>query len=144
MTISFDLDVVDTVTLANSGVDMPLKTLTGVPIKNKLGKPVVIRLVGTDSEVYRTLMRSRMIEGVNNRDATALTEEMVVKTQEQALDTVVACTLGWSGVLDRDGTEVKFSADAARVLYKQYPAIRDQADQFIADRRNFLPKSAAV
>lgn len=144
MDLNFDLDVVDTVTLANQGVDMPLKTLAGVPIKNKHGKPVSIRLVGTDSEIYRNLMRARMVEGVNNRDASALTEELLVKTQEQAIDTVVACTLGWTNVLDKDGAEIKFTAEAARLLYKQYPAIRDQADRFIADRQNFLLKSAAA
>ena len=142
--MEFDLDVVDTVTLANQGVDMPVKTPTGQPVKNRNGKPVTLKLVGTDSDLYRSLMRSKMVESVNSRDATALTEETLVKTQEQAIDTVVACTLGWSGVLDKEGNEVKFSAEAARLLYRQYPAIRDAADRFIADRQNFLLKSAAA
>ncbi|WP_288199040.1 hypothetical protein [uncultured Pleomorphomonas sp.] len=142
--MNFDLDVVDTTTRANAGVDMTITTPAGIPVKNQDGRPVSLKLVGTDSEIYRSTVRARMIQNVAEANASGLSEETIVKTEEKQLDTLVACTIGWSGVQDRDGKDVPFSAAAVRELYIQYPTIRDQADRFIGNRQNFLLKSAAA
>lgn len=83
-------------------------------------------LKGVDSKTFRRALaefnRKRMEKGA---DGEAL-----------GIDLLVAVTDSWSGM--KEGEQDKpFSKDAVRKLYVDSPAIRQQADAWIADRRNF-------
>jgi len=57
-----------------------------------------------------------------------------------SLDLLAACTLGWSGFVV-DGSELECNTENARRLYRQFPWLREQAQQYIDDRANFLKTS---
>jgi hypothetical protein len=141
--MQFDLAQIDTKTLAESGAPMPVKSLDGKPLIARNGDPVVIRVLGADSTKYRSLtraqMRKRMEAAANNKqDAVADVDE----TDREVIEILVACTVGWSGVLNTEGTPIPFTEENVRKLYAAYPVIRDQVDVFISNRANFIQASS--
>lgn len=88
---------------------------------------VFIRVRGIDSKSYR----AAAIE-YNRKAAKAKTDD---EREAAALDLDVAITAGWRGIDD-----MEFSADAARKLYSESPAIRAQVASFFVKRQNFSGK----
>lgn len=129
-------DAIDTIETANNGMEMPVIGLSDRPLQLQDGTPVVIKLAGIDSNRYRKASRAaqdRRLQSMNNRrlKLTAITLE------EEALDTLVACTLGWTGIM-LDGQLVECTPENIKKVYLRYPAIKEQVDTFIGDRSNFL------
>lgn len=143
--MQFDLAQVDTKTLAETGVNMPVKSLDGRPLIARNGQPVVITLLGSDSAKYRSLtrvqVRKRMEQMAGNKH-NVLTEADMDETDRDVLDVLVACTVGWSNVLDTSGQDIPFGEDNVRKLYGAYPVVREQAESFISDRANFIQPSS--
>lgn len=87
------------------------------------GTGVFLLIRGVDSKTFRDASiefnRKRMDKANDDKDI--------------ALDLTVAITAGWRGIDD-----VEFSADAARKMYTDSPAIRAQVDAFFTVRRNFM------
>lgn len=84
-----------------------------------------------------------LIKGVDSKTfRAALTDynrkRLDPKADQEAMsiDLLVAATDGWRGIKE-GGADKAFSKDAVRTLYAKSPAIRQQADGWIADRRNF-------
>lgn len=126
------LDQFDTKTRANKGVEMELNDI-------RTGKPAgaFITLLGKDSDEFRAVKdeRSRMIaERVSTGDRTEFTLE---EGDVMACEMLARCTVAWRELENKDG-QIAFSTEAAKALYLQYPAIREQANVFIADRANFV------
>lgn len=69
-----------------------------------------------------------------------LAAEMAQIQEESSAKLLAVVTVGWKG-LKFGGKEYEFSADNAIKLYNEYPWIKDQVDQFIADRKNFFKSS---
>lgn len=143
--MKFDLDEIDTKTLADEGVDMVVKKLNSdEPLLAKNGKPVAITLLGPDSDIYRDHTRAqvkRRISRANN--AASLKDFDLDEVEQEALALMVSCTVGWKNVLDPTGKDIEFSKDAARALYTAYPVVREQVDSFIVDRARFIKASSA-
>ncbi len=98
---------------------------------------VKLVLLGADSETYRSAQNKLVNARVQNRGARArLTAEDI---EAQALNLLVAATKGWEGV-EWDGAPLAFSSDNVRMVYTALPWLRDQAQDFIMDRANFLFK----
>ncbi len=135
----FDLDELDTKTKAETGVPMAIKKLDGTPMLNKAGKPVTITVRGIDSDAHRAAM-SRALSQIKGE--TQSDEEASQRAAERGLDILVACTVGWAGVIDKDGKPVEAKPENFRALYAGFPVIRDQVDRFIGDRANFLLASS--
>jgi len=114
--------------------------IEGTVLKTDKGKPITITLVGTDSDVFRKAQRSILDRRLNQKGKTKLS---AAELEEEAVTTLISCTLGWSGIV-LDGEELAFNKDNVRKLYSRtdLPWIRDQVDEFIADRANFLKPSA--
>jgi len=80
-----------------------------------------------------------MIRGVDSksfRKASADFNRKKAKGDDHdslAMDLTVAITAGWRGIKN-----MEFSPDAARKLYTDSPAIRNQVDSFFTVRRNFM------
>ena len=134
---ALDLDAVDMEGGANAGARCDLvHPTTGAPTGAWL------QLLGADSDAYRerqrALQRKRMAS-VAKKWRLVLTPE---EGEAEALDLLVAVTTGWGG-LTAGGQPLAFSAEAARALYTRRRWIREQAEEFIGDRANFLPKSAS-
>lgn len=132
-----DLNTLDFETSADAGARLDLyHPTTNAPTGAWL------QLLGADSDVYRSaqrkLLRQRLKQIAKTRRAALTPEEL----EEEALDLLVVATTGFGGFTS-SGTPVEFSADAVRALYKRHNWIREQAEEFISDRANFLPKSAS-
>lgn len=141
--MKFDLAEVDTKSLSNGGVFMPVRRLNSdEPLVAKNGKQVRIRLRGPDSDVYREFTRKQVQKRLaRTNDPKKLNELDFDEIESDALEMLTAVTVGWENVLDPDGKEIPFSPDAARALYAAYPVVREQVDTFVANRAHFLKAS---
>lgn len=129
----FDLSQLDTKKAAEDGFTLRLlHPRTGEAL------PVELELLGVDSEIcQRTLkeqQRKRLAQAVKSRRMAITPEEL----EAEGIELLAAATRGWKG-MQLDGKPVEFSNEAARLLYMRFPWIREQVDQAISDRANFLP-----
>lgn len=142
--MQFDLAQIDTKTLAETGVDMPVKSLDGKPLIARNGEQVAITVLGSDSSKYRALtrvqVRKRMEQIASGK--TTMTDTDMDETDREVMDVLVACTVGWKNVLDTSGNAIPFTNDNVRKLYEAYPIIREQVESFISNRANFIPPSS--
>lgn len=99
------------------------------------GKPLSIKLAGTDSAAYKNKQRefqNKRIQKMAKRRKVDLNS-----TDHEECALLAACTLGWSNIFD--GKEkLEFSVEAAEKLYAKYGWIKEQVDEFIGDRNNFF------
>jgi hypothetical protein len=133
-----DLDVieVDVQKNAEAGAQLDLlHPITNAPTGNWL------TLLGADSDTYRDaqrkLQRKRLGQMAKQRRIALTPEEL----DAEALEILVKVTTGWHVI--SGGQALVFSAEAVRALYKRRVWVREQAEEFISDRANFLPKSAS-
>lgn len=123
----------NTTKLSNAGVKMFLKDL-------RTGKDTeaFLVLLGKDSDEFKMLKeeRERLIaERVASGKTIDLTQD---ERDDLACDMLGRCTKGWGEMEDDAGQPLAFSTGAAKVMYLEYPGIREQANQFIADRAHFV------
>lgn len=136
MAKGFDLSNYDKLA-SEDGVWMHLlDPATHEPVYNDQDKAVRIQLLGIDSQKYRSkqneIMNRRLKRGkINLGTAEQLAAERV--------EILTAITVGWEGFI-RDGKEWPFSPENVRTLYSsdQWKWIREQVDEFSAERSNFL------
>jgi hypothetical protein len=113
---------------------------TGQVLRDESGQAVTITLLGEDSEVYQSMERAstnRRLKQAQRGRRGGLTAEQLAA---EALELVVACTVGWSGVVFAGGV-LAYSEANARKLYTALPWLRRQVEQFIADAANFFGSS---
>jgi len=128
---------------AEIGADLHLLDPFDDPLfygSGKKEKPVTIKLLGTDSKVWRNknreFQKKRTQKMVRNR---AKNVDYSV-SDEEAGEMFAACTTGGGGLEDK-GEKIEFSTEAAFQMYMDHIWIREQADAFIADRANFFTKA---
>jgi hypothetical protein len=136
-----DLKTYDTTELANAGADLELMLPNGkAVIDEKTNQPVTITLLGVDSKKYQdlthTVANRRIVRRSKSRKALTTSEEV----DSDQLQLLVEMTIGWSGIVV-GGNALEFSKPNARMLYTEYPWIREQAEDFIQDRANYLGES---
>lgn len=131
-TPSADLDCFDTRTLSEEGVEMELKAL-----KTGRGSGAYIKLLGMDSERFMSIVDERAREITERASRSITTDYTPTERMERTADLCARCTIGWRG-LAKGGVDITHSVQAARQLYLDYPAIRDQVNEFIGERSNFI------
>lgn len=127
------LDAFNTKTRANAGVEVELRLLA-----NGAPSGVFIKIMGTDSEVFREIQEEReraAAERIASGQSANLTRDERTKLTCEAL---ARCTVGWRNLMQSDGSPLEFSHNAAFQLYLDYPAIRDQINEEMAKRANFV------
>lgn len=134
---TLNLDEVDTKKSAEAGARLDLlHPATNAPTGGWL------QLLGTDSDAYRaaqrTLQRRRLAQAAKSRKMKLTPEEL----EAEAIELLVAATVG-VGSIRAGAEEIVFSEQAVRALYTKYDWIREQADEFIGDRANFLTTSGS-
>lgn len=106
--------------------------------KEKVRKYVTITLLSKDSDQFRkvsTRVTNKRLE--KSLRAGGRVRVRAEEIENDQLDLLVACTTGWDNV--QLGSEVlEFNDLNVRRLYQEVPAIREQVDNFIGDRANFL------
>lgn len=97
-----------------------------------------ILVAGTDSDRYRSVLhahQNRRVQAFSRGQPLRLSAE---EQENERLDLLVSCTLGWKGVSEDGSTPLEFSPENARRVYVDFPAIREQVDMAIADRSLFM------
>jgi len=99
---------------------------------------ILIRLAGADSDLFQET-QSKLI----NKRATKFNPSKPwapITNEERIKDTItvlVKCTLAWENMV-MGGKELEFTPDNIRMVYENFPWIREQVDSFVMERRNFL------
>ena len=135
----FDLDIFDTKTKANEGIEL------------KIYKPdgefsgLYIRVLGSDSDQYQKLKRKQEKQRVKvlSRGGRDAVENLYEVDDINAIDLVVAATLGWR---HENGKPMPFDIGAdrksAKAFYQQYPVAYNQVKYGISNPENFMKVSA--
>ena len=127
---------------AEKGVDVAiLHPTTGLP----LGITVVV--CGSDSETFRAINRKQLNRKLEQQQKQrnrqgAMTAEVL---EVESMDVLVACTKSWRtgdrNQIEFDDNEwLECTAENVRRMYEELPWLKEQIDQEIGDRNNFLQK----
>lgn len=132
-TQGFDLAELDTASLSNEGIDVAIYHPT---TKADLGISITVH--GADSDVFRKAQRAQQNRRLKNmargRNGSKLTAE---ELETEGLDTLVACTKSWAGVV-LQGKALDCEDENVRAVYVKFPWIREQVEDAIGDRANFI------
>lgn len=136
-----DLKSYDITAQAEAGADLELMLPNGTAvIDEKTKRPVTIKLLGVDSRKYQDLMHKvanrRMSRRAKSRKALTSSEEV----DSDQLELLVKMTVDWFGLV-LDGKPLEFTEENVRMVYTQFAWIREQAEDFIQDRANYLGES---
>lgn len=95
-----------------------------------------IRVVSLDSDKYHQISMKLQNENIKyarkNRGKTT-----AEKLSSDAIELLANVTVGWDNI-KINGEDLPFSLENARKLYEDYAFIKEQVDEFIGDRRNFI------
>lgn len=137
----FDVSDFDTVSASEKGAVMVVRhPADGVPLTDASGAEVTLVLAGQDSERCRSARRAAANRRLKDQVAGLRSQVTREEIENDNLEVLVACTLGWSGMVEA-GVALTFSADNARKVYKRLPWLAEQAEAFIQDRAVFLKPS---
>ena len=136
-----NLNSLDVVELANSGEILKVThPATGEVLTDegeKVGDPKnikdwFVRLLGSDSDKYRNAIKKRFEQSQKNKNKNIGLGE----AQRKGAELLAKCTTDCY-IIEGDAA-VKFSTDEMVRLYLKYPFLREQAEEFMADRGNFI------
>jgi hypothetical protein len=100
---------------------------------------VVFYLVGQDSKAFREVSKRHA------QAYLAASKPDVNVLEKQNAELLAACIMNWKG-LSENGNPVPYSSDKALelMLMPELTYIREQVEQFIAQRANFFRKSSGT
>jgi hypothetical protein len=112
------------------------------PLRDAEGHEAYIEIYSSDSDIARKHNRETQRRRLNMRGRGRLSPE---ELEAEATDLLVALTTGWF-LLTPDGEPLglPFTAENARKVYDKVTWIREQVDEFAADRGNFTPASSST
>ncbi len=106
---------------------------------------ITITLYGKDSETFKRIQRKQLnrrleqTQKARNKQLSMTAEELEL----EQLDVLVSCTKSWCTgsrpeIELNEGEWLPCTPDNVRKIYTALPWIKEQADQEIGDRSNFL------
>lgn len=133
---TFDLSEIDTVAGANAGFDVKI-----YHPGTKEDLDITIKVLGKDSDEFQKISRAqskkrmaKMTKGGGFRNSNVSLEEI----ERDGLELLAACTKSWTGVIV-EGKPLDCTVPNAAMVYERFPWIREQVDEAIGDRANFIP-----
>lgn len=131
--MSFDLNSLKPV-MADDGAVLNIVH----PETEEVIEGMTITLLGQDSKVYRKLQMSKQQAALNRiskgKKAVDFDAE---KLAEDSIDDLVKLTVDWSGFM-LDGKELDCTPANIRTVYGEWAWIKEQVQEFVADRANFF------
>jgi hypothetical protein len=124
-----DLSNLDVVASASKGAVLEVLHPT---LYTKLG--IKITLVGADSDRFKNYRRDIQNKRLQETSAMALNLD---ELEDQNLTLLATCTIGWD-TMPVDGVDLPFTIDNAKKVYKRFPWLKEQVDNFIGTRANFI------
>lgn len=99
---------------------------------------MTIILMGQDSAVYRKIQLAKQQAALSRiskgKKAVDLDAE---KLAEDSIDDLVKLTVDWEG-FTLDGKALEATPENVRMVYSEWNWIKEQAQEFVADRANFF------
>lgn len=130
-----DFKNINSVDAANNGAFMQIThPVTNVPMCEKDGTKVGINLLGLDSDKFRQIKHKATNRTLNKKRNQVRTAEQI---EEDSVRNIAALATGWQGI-DNKGKPREFSIDEVVALLTEEPWIREQCEEFVSDRANFL------
>lgn len=124
---------------AEEGVTLTLKhPVTGGVLTNTNGEPITLTVIGQDAAKFRQA-RNALIE----KRPTGKSQLPMSYLEAESLELSCAAVIGWSDNVVFDGQTLTFSPANVRRLFVMLPWIKEQVDDFVAERSHFLPASPA-
>ena len=123
----------------NQGATLELLGIDGTPLMNDDGSQMTLSLLGADSDIAVKAGHSQ----TNRRITQGPRAKITAESMESDGTTLLArMTVGWN--ITMGGVKPPFSTEDAKKLYAnpKLAFIREQADAFVADRKNFLTASS--
>lgn len=141
--MDFALPGMDTKTLSDEGVAMPIKDIkTGLPLNGADGQPVTITVLGPDSKANRMAARAavrKRLRSMTIAETVGANEGAAFDAEEaESIDMLASITVGWTGICTTKKEPIPCTKETAAELYRAFPAVRDQVDAFVASRLNFI------
>jgi hypothetical protein len=136
-----NLDNLDVVELANKGEVLEIiHPTTGAVLTDegeKAGDPKniknwFVKLLGSDSDTYRNAIKRNFERAQGNKNKKLDIDE----AKRKAAELLAKCTTDCY-IIEGDSA-IKFSKDEMVRLYLKYPFLREQCEEFMADRGNFI------
>lgn len=99
---------------------------------------MTITLLGQDSAVYRKIQLAKQ-QAILNRMAKGkkMVDLDAEKLAEDTIDDLVKLTVKWTG-FEMNGEDLPCTPENCRMVYSDWPWIREQAQEFVANRANFF------
>jgi len=114
--------------LAEEGQWMEVETPGGE------GTDIHLKLAGSDSSYYQKQIQTQQRKMLKKKKFNKTPEEI----ENDNIELLAACTLDWQNVAYKEES-LDCTKYNVRWLYKAFQLIREQIDEFIGDRSNFLP-----
>lgn len=132
-----DLSKLNVVELANAGTVCELAhPVTGETLTDEKGKEpkaFFVRLLGSDSDVYRNAIKRRFekAQGKKGKNKVDLDD-----AERKAAELLAKCTTDCYMI--EDGKAVDCTKSEMTRLYLKYPWLKEQAETHMADRSNLM------
>ena len=107
---------------------------TGEPLLTNEGDAVGITLLGRDGSAYRKTQRAITDRRLSKKGSSNLTAE---RLESEANEILAKCTVSWVGMV-YNGDPLECNYRNAKMLYDELPWLKEQVDEFVAERSNFL------
>jgi hypothetical protein len=131
-----DIADFDTIAAAEEGSVMEVRNpKTGEVLRHADGRAFTITYRGKDSEFFRNVARAQSDRRIANNMRTR-TPVLTAVIERDDIELMVAATLKWDIVLG--GVVPKSDPAAYRAAYTKYPWLKEQGDEFVGVRANFI------
>lgn len=127
-----DLQKLDSVKGCNDGAECPI-----LDPRTQLPTGIVITVYGPDSDLVQRLRREqseRAFAAMRGNRRRRLDQEAIEK---EGLEFLARITKSWTGV-EEGTTPIECNFDNAYSIYRRYPWLRQQVDDFAGDRTHFM------
>lgn len=133
-----DLSKLDVVKIANEGTVCELThPATGEILTDEKGKEpkaFYVRMLGSDSDVYRNAIKRRFERNQNKRSKTNKID--LDDAERKGAELLAKCTT--ECYLVEDGKAIDCTQSEMIRLYLKYPWLKEQAEAHMADRSNLI------
>lgn len=129
-----DLLELDLTKSADAGATLEIRhPISDEVLTDKKGNPVTVTLLGSESSAFMNEMKARARKQMGKK----VKQPSIEDTIRDSAEVLAACTVSWSGMTE-GGEDLPCDKATATRLYIKYTWLRQQVDEFIADRENFF------
>lgn len=131
-----DISDFDTAAGSEEGSKMEVRNpKTGDVLRHPDGRPFTITYLGKDSEAFRRLARQQSDRRIANNMRTR-TPILTAVIEKDEIELLVIVTKSWDILIG--GEAPKSDPKEYRAAYTKYPWLKEQGDEYVGVRANFI------